>query len=191
MLGHPALFVRPHGTIDGVKVAIAEPALILLVGPSGSGKSTFAQKHFKRSEIISSDLLREMISGDPSDQEASAEAFRLLALIANGRLQRRLTTVIDATNLRGANRVRFRALASRYGVPVIAVAFDFSPATYGKHNRGRPDRVVDDEVVADQASRMRDTMASLPGEGYAAFHVFRDPAEAVSAEVSRAARPTV
>jgi protein phosphatase len=105
-----------------VELTIPYPSLVLLVGPSGSGKSTFAEKHFTRSEIISSDLLREMISDDPSNQEASAEAFRVLALLANGRLKRRLTTVVDATNLGSANRRRYRQLASRYGVPVVEIA---------------------------------------------------------------------
>jgi protein phosphatase len=168
-----------------VNVTIPKPALVLLVGPSGSGKSTFAHKHFKRSEIISSDLLREMISDDPSNQDASAEAFRVLALLANGRLKRRLTTVIDATNLRHANRRSFRQLASRYGVPVVAVAFDYSPDSYRAHNRRRPDRNVDDDVVDDQASRMREALAALPVEDYAAVYVLRDPATAGEVTVTR------
>jgi protein phosphatase len=168
-----------------VQLVIPDPALVILVGPSGSGKSTFAQAHFKRSEIISSDVLREMISDDPSNQEASAEAFRVLAILVNGRLKRRLTTVIDATNLRPANRRRFRHLASRYAVPVICVAFDFSVDTYNAHNRVRADRVVEDEVVAGQASRMRDAMVSLPLEHYASLYVFRDPADLRSATVTR------
>jgi protein phosphatase len=168
-----------------VQLTIPEPALVILVGPSGSGKSTFARTHFKRSEIVSSDVLREMISDDPSNQDASAEAFRVLALLVNGRLKRRLTTVIDATTLRAANRRRFRQLASRYGVPVICVAFDFSADTYNAHNRDRADRVVEDEVVAGQASRMRDAMASLPLEDYASLYVFRDAARVADATITR------
>jgi protein phosphatase len=126
-----------------------------------------------------------MISDDPSNQDASAEAFRVLAILANGRLKRRLTTVLDATNLRSANRRRFRELASRYGVPVICVAFDFSTHTYSAHNLGRPDRVVEDEVVADQASRMRDAIASLPLEDYTSRYVFRDPASVAGASLTR------
>ena len=168
-----------------MELTVPDPALVLLVGPSGSGKSTFGLRHFKQSEIISSDLLREMISDDPSNQDASAEAFRVLAIVVNSRLKRRLTTVIDATNLRAANRRRFRHLASRYGVPVVAIAFDFPPDTFVAHNRSRPDRNVDEEVVRDQASRMRETMASLPLEDYAALFVFRDPAAAEDATVTR------
>ena len=163
-----------------MRLSIPEPALVLLVGPSGSGKSTFAAAHFKRSQILSSDALREMISDDPSDQGASADAFRLLAIVANARLKRRLTTVVDATNLRSASRRRFRQLASRYGVPAVAIAFDFPPGLYQAHNVRRADRVVEDEVIADQASRMREAMAALPLEDYAALYVFRDPEAARS-----------
>jgi predicted kinase len=168
-----------------VELTVPDPAMVLLIGPSGSGKSTFAKRQFKQSEIISSDLLREMISDDPSNQGASAEAFRVLAILANGRLKRRLTTVIDATNLRAANRRRFRQLASRYGVPVVAIAFDFPVDAFLAHNRSRPDRNVAAEVVSYQASRMRDATASLPLEDYAAFYVFRDPAAAADAAVTR------
>jgi protein phosphatase len=189
VLGHPALSLLGSVRIERVRLIIPEPALVVLVGPSGAGKSTFAGMHFKLTEIISSDSLRAMLSDDPSDQDASAEAFRVLAILANGRLKRRLTTVIDATNLRAANRRRFIQLASRYGIPAIAVAFDLPPEQYLAHNRRRPDRVVDDDVVADQASRMRDAMASLPTEGYSALSVISDPRELSSTTVERIRPP--
>jgi predicted kinase len=148
--------------------------LVLLVGPSGSGKSTFGAAHFKPAEIVSSDSLREMVSDDPSDQNASAEAFKLLALIANGRLRRRLTTVIDATNLRAANRKRLRQVASRYGIPTVAIAFDLSVEVYMEHNRLRRGRVVDAEVVADQAERMTEAVTDLAEERYAAVYVIQN-----------------
>jgi protein phosphatase len=168
-----------------VQLTIPEPALVLLVGPSGSGKSTFAHRHFKPSAVISSDLLRELISDDPSNQDASAEAFRLLAMITNGRLKRRLATVVDATNLRAANRRRFQQLARRYGVPVVVIAFDLPREQYLAHNRTRPGRVVEDDVVADQASRMREAVATLPLEGFAAVYILRSVEAITNAEVLR------
>jgi len=121
-----------------------------------------------------------MVSDDAADQDASAEAFRLLGLIANGRLKRRLTTVIDATNLRAVNRKRLRQLASRYGIPTVAIAFDLPVDVYMQRNEMRPDRVVDVEVVADQAGRMREALTDLELEGYAALYVIQD-ADALSA----------
>jgi len=39
-----------------MKLTIPELSLVVLIGSSGSGKSTFAKKHFKPTEVISSDF---------------------------------------------------------------------------------------------------------------------------------------
>lgn len=141
--------------------------------------------HFRTTEIISSDALRAMLADDPSDQDASAEAFRVLAILANGRLKRRLLTVIDATNLRASARKRFRQLASRYGIPTVAVAFDLPAELFAVNNQQRPDRVVDGDVVADQTERMHEAMTDLLAEDYAALYVIRDADTLESATVLR------
>lgn len=164
-------------------LTIPEPALVLLIGPAGAGKSTFAAAHFKPVEIVSSDHLRGLLANDPDDQSASADAFRILTLMVAGRLKRRLTTVVDATSLRAANRRRYRELAARCDVPVVAVAFDLSPRAYHDRNRSRAGRVVDDDVVERQIDQMARTVAALPSEGYSALYVLRD---GDPAEVSRA-----
>ena len=112
-----------------------------------------------------------MVADDAGDQASSAEAFHLLSLIINGRLKRRLTTVIDATNLRAVNRKRYSRIAARYGVPAVAIAFDLPLADYHARNAARPDRFVDGLVVEDQAARMVDVLADLSEEAYAAFYV--------------------
>jgi protein phosphatase len=161
---------------------IPDPALVLLIGPAGAGKSTFAAAHFSPVEIVSSDHLRGLLANDPADQTASADAFRILTLMVAGRLKRRLTTVVDATSLRAANRRKYRSLAARHGIPVVAIAFDLSPRAYHDRNRGRTDRVVDEDVVERQIEGMARTMAALPLEGYAALYVLRDPHESIIAK---------
>jgi predicted kinase len=150
-----------------MELNLPNPALVLLVGPSGAGKTTFARQHFAHFQVISSDELRAWVADDPNDQAASAEAFRILALVLNGRLKRRLTAVVDATNLRAMNRRRLRALAARYGVPVVAILFDLPEQAFYTHNARRPDRVVSDEVIANQVELMRETVAAVQAEGYA------------------------
>lgn len=168
-----------------MQLTIPDPSLVLLIGPSGAGKSTFAVAHFRTTEIVSSDALRAMLADDPSNQDASAEAFGVLSILANGRLKRRLTTVIDATNLRAANRRRFRQLAARYGIPTVAIAFDLPAELFAAHNEQRPDRVVDSDVVADQTERMREAMTDLQNEDYAALYLIRDAETLEVATVTR------
>jgi len=61
-----------------MKIAIPELALVLLIGPSGAGKSTFARRHFKTTEILSSDFCRGLVADDENDQSASGDAFDVL-----------------------------------------------------------------------------------------------------------------
>jgi protein phosphatase len=168
-----------------VTIDVPDPSLVLLVGPSGAGKSTFAAAHFRSTEVLSSDALRGALADDPNDQDASAEAFAVLAMLLNGRLRRRLLTVVDATNLRASSRRRWLKLAGRYGVPTIAIAFDLPPVFFQAHNAARQDRQVDGDVVALQTERMGEAMTLLHTEGYAALHVFRDPASVRATSVER------
>ena len=156
-------------------LAIPDPSLVVLVGPSGAGKSTFAQTHFRATEIVSSDALRAMLADDPNDQGASAEAFSLLAQLLQGRLRRRLLTVIDATNLRPQSRRRWLRLAGRFDLPAVAIVFDLPGSTYLAHNELRPGRQVEPDVVALQTELMGRALVSIPGEGFSQVYVLREP----------------
>ena len=57
------------------KIQVPELSLVVLMGASGSGKSTFARKHFKPTEILSSDYCRGLVSDDENDQTVSKDAF--------------------------------------------------------------------------------------------------------------------
>lgn len=41
-----------------MKLTIPDLSFVVLIGMSGSGKSTFARKHFKPTEVLSSDASR-------------------------------------------------------------------------------------------------------------------------------------
>ena len=60
-------------------VTIPELSLVVLIGPSGSGKSTFARKHFKPTEVLSSDFCRGLVSDDENNQAATKDAFEVSA----------------------------------------------------------------------------------------------------------------
>ena len=58
-----------------MNLVLPELSLVVLVGVSGSGKSTFARRHFKPTEVLSSDVCRGWVSDDDNNQAATADAF--------------------------------------------------------------------------------------------------------------------
>ena len=69
-----------------MQIKIPKLSLVVLVGPSGSGKSTFARRHFKPTEVLSSDACRGMVSDDENDQAVTKDAFEVLRFVAGKRL---------------------------------------------------------------------------------------------------------
>lgn len=105
-------------------INIPELSLIMLVGASGSGKSSFARKHFKDTEILSSDYCRGLVSDDKNDQACTKEAFAVLNYIASTRLRLGKLTVIDATNVKPEDRKHLVKLARDNYVLPIAIVLD-------------------------------------------------------------------
>src|SRR5438105_6044423 len=85
--------------VGQMKLTIPDLSLVVLIGASGSGKSSFARRHFRPTEVISSDACRGLVADDENDQSASADAFAVLHFIAAKRLERGRLTVVDATNV--------------------------------------------------------------------------------------------
>src|SRR5688572_31216176 len=85
-------------------LTIPELSFLVLIGVSGSGKSTFARRHFKPTEILSSDYCRGLVSDDENSQAATKDAFELLHFIARKRLAAGRLTVVDATNVQAESR---------------------------------------------------------------------------------------
>src|ERR1700723_3305571 len=97
-----------------MKLTIPELCLVVLIGPSGSGKSTFARKHFRPTEILSSDYFRALVADSENAQDASRDAFETLHFVAGKRMARRRLTVIDATNVQVEARKPLAELARQY-----------------------------------------------------------------------------
>src|SRR5258708_13396160 len=108
-----------------MKISIPELSLVVLIGPSGSGKSTFAHRHFKSTEILSSDFCRGMVSDDENDQTATKAAFDMLHYVAAKRLAAGKLTVIDATSVQLEARKPLLALAREYHFLALAISFTF------------------------------------------------------------------
>ncbi|MFD7001091.1 AAA family ATPase [Streptomyces mirabilis] len=60
-----------NDSTQGRSLPVTDLSLVVLIGASGSGKSTFARRHFKPTEVISSDFCRGLVADDENDQSAS------------------------------------------------------------------------------------------------------------------------
>ncbi|KIX66971.1 hypothetical protein SF23_20305, partial [Streptomyces sp. MBRL 10] len=102
---------------------VTDLSLVVLIGATGSGKSTFARKHFKPTEVISSDYCRGLVSDDENDQSASRDAFDVLHYIAGKRLAAGRLTVVDATSVQADARRGLVQLAREHDVLPIAISW--------------------------------------------------------------------
>ena len=160
---------------------IPEPSLVLLIGPSGSGKSTFARKHFKPTEILSSDFCRGLVSDDESNQTATDDAFEVLRFIAAKRLAAGKLTVIDATNVQVEARKPLLALAREYHYLTVAIVFDLPTKLCQERNETRPDRNLKPHVIRQQSQQLRRSLRTLKREGFRHFVYVMSTSEAVEA----------
>ncbi|MBX3269829.1 MAG: polynucleotide kinase-phosphatase [Sandaracinaceae bacterium] len=163
-----------------MNVQIPELGLVALVGPSGSGKSTFARRHFRPTEILSSDFCRGLVSDDENDQSASADAFELLHVIAQKRLARGRLVVVDATNVQKEARQPLVRIAREQHVLATAIVLDLPPSLCDARNAARADRSFGPHVVRHQSAQLRKTLRGLQREGFRYVHVLSTP-EAVDA----------
>jgi protein phosphatase len=148
-----------------LNIPLPEFALVLLIGASGSGKSTFAAKHFKATEVLSSDWARAAVSDDPNDQASTKDAFELLHFIAAKRLRSMKLTVVDATNVQPESRKSLIELARAHDALAVGIVFDLPERVSQDRNRLRPDRDFGPHVVRQQAQQLRRSLRSLQREG--------------------------
>ena len=163
---------------------VTDLSLVVLIGASGSGKSTFARKHFKPTEVISSDFCRGLVADDENDQSASKDAFDVLHHIAGKRLAAGRLTVVDATNVQSESRKQLVQLARQYDVLPIAVVLDMPEELCQARNAARPDRAgMPRHVVQRHRRELRRSLRGLEREGFRKVHVLRTEEEADTAEV--------
>ncbi len=170
-------------------IAIPDPSLILLVGPAGVGKSTFARRHFRPTEVLSSDFFRGMACDDEADQSASGDAFSLLHHAAAVRLGRNRFTVVDATNLQADARKPLLEIAHRHHFQTAALVFALPEAVCRERDAARAGRVVGPHVVRNHVQQLQQGLVRLHKENHAAVHVLSSPEEVDAAVVERRPLP--
>lgn len=153
-------------------IPIPSDALVLLIGASGSGKSTYAERHFNADEVVSSDRLRVLISGDESDQRMNDAVFARLHRWVEDRLAAGRLAVVDATNVEWVWRADLLRIARRFGRRAIAIVFDVDAEVCVRRNASRA-RVVRPRVIQRQVQHLRHDLARLDLEGFSAVHILR------------------
>ncbi len=132
--------------------------LLLLRGAAGSGKSTWVEKNHLKPYTVSSDDIRLMhqspVMGTDGrlhiSQENGEAVWKTLFRILRGRLQRGDFTVVDATNARTSELLRYKELCSEYRYRIYCVDFTAVPAKEAKRRNAEreefrrvPDQAID------------------------------------------------
>jgi protein phosphatase len=168
-----------------MKITIPELSLVVLIGCSGSGKSTFARKHFKPTEILSSDYCRGLVSDDENNQAATNEAFEVLHFIARKRLAAGKLTAVDATNVQPEARKPLVELAREFHCLPVAIVFDLPERVCHDRNKDRQDRSFGPHVIRQQTQQLHRSLRGLEREGFRHVFVLRSVEEVDGAAFER------
>ncbi|MPY62260.1 polynucleotide kinase-phosphatase [Streptomyces spongiae] len=164
----------PVESVKGRTLPVTDLSLVVLIGASGSGKSTFAHRHFKPTEVISSDFCRGLVADDQNDQSASRDAFDVLHYIAGKRLAAGRRTVVDATSVQQESRRQLVDLAKKYDVLPIAIVLDVPEEVCAERNAARTDRAdMPRRVIQRHTRELRRSLRHLEREGFRKVHVLR------------------
>ena len=163
---------------------VTDLSLVVLIGATGSGKSTFAARHFRPTEVLSSDFCRGLVSDDENDQSATTDAFDVLHYIAGKRLAAGRRTVVDATSVQPESRRQLIRLAREHDVLPIAIVLDVPEQVCAERNAARPDRAaLPRHVIQRHQRELRRSLRGLEREGFRKVHVLRGTAEIDAAQV--------
>ncbi|MGW4046436.1 polynucleotide kinase-phosphatase [Streptomyces sp. NPDC004721] len=174
----------PTPTPRGRVLPVTDLSLVVLVGASGSGKSTFARRHFKPTEVLSSDFCRGLVSDDENDQGATRDAFDVLHYIAGKRLAAGRRTVVDATSVQQDARRQLIDLAKSHDVLPIAIVLDVPEEVCAERNAARTDRSdMPRRVIRRHTRELRRSLRHLEREGFRKVHVLRGADEVENASV--------
>lgn len=162
------------------RITVPAGALVVLIGAAASGKSTFAATHFVADGVVSSDRLRTVMTGAPSDDAVFAELHR----VVEARLAGGLLAVVDATNTDWMWRAELLAAARRVRRPAIAIVFNLPLDLCLARNAARS-AIVPASVIRRQVAAVTRDVDRLDLEGFAAVHVLGSAAgvDAVALDV--------
>ncbi len=168
-----------------MEMTIPELSVVVLIGTSGSGKSTFAGRHFKPTEILSSDYCRALAADDETDQTVTQEAFDILQYIAKKRLGLGKCVVIDATNVRSEDRKSYVKLAREFHCIPVCIVFDIPEKICQQRNEARNNRNFGSHVIRNQKQNLKHSLRHLKKEGFRYVYVLNSEEEINAVTVKR------
>jgi predicted kinase len=144
---------------------LTRPSVVVLCGPAACGKSTFAAKHFRPTQIISSDQARALVCDDERDQRFQPQAFALVHFLVEQRLSINRLCVVDSTALTAGARKTLLELARRFHVPAVVLLLDV-PLEICLQRDAQRERTVGPPVIERQHQLFEQAKPSLKQEGF-------------------------
>lgn len=159
---------------SGTKVIrLIRPSVVVLCGPAACGKSTFAAKHFRPTQIVSSDQARALVCDDERDQRFQVQAFALAHCLIEQRLSINRLSVVDSTALTPPARKSLLELARKYHVPAVILLLDVPLETCVERDAKR-ERTVGLQVIERQHQLFEQLKSSIKQEGFDQVVELRD-----------------
>ena len=192
MRPHPRPTPGVHAILDSLGSLPApghSPVLVLLVGLPGSGKSTLARRLAPAigAVILESDAVRRTFFAHPTHNFGeSRRVFGAIYAAATALLNRRVSVIIDATNLKASDRRPTINLARTAGVDVCVVLVEAPDSVLERRLQAREqDQAHGDSSDAgiEVMRRMRATAELTGSEGW--WHVNTGDTSAYEASVDR------
>ena len=132
------------------------PKLYVMCGISGSGKSTYAKSiqssARNRTIIVSTDELRAMLYGNPSDQTDPELIFNMAYSMIQMLLERDYDVIFDAMNLKA--RARKDLINQFHGIATMECVVCNVSGKEACHRQTSRERHVPEDIVFAQSKRM-------------------------------------
>lgn len=147
--------------------------ITFLVGPSGSGKTTYAQDvllqdpDYQGFVYLSSDKLREVLTGSESDQSKNGLVFMYLKAFCEYCFVTNQSVILDATNYNKKNRRDFVNLAKKYNARTLYYVFLKPKDLLIENNQKRSSRVVPVDVIERQLAGFEGISSDEVVDGWA------------------------
>lgn len=153
-------------------LAVPAPCVVVLMGASGAGKSTLARElaDTTHAVAISYDQCREELTGDPSDQSATAAAVALAHRRVIARCTAGQATVVDATHTNWDERRPILTLVTSHSLPAVLVVVA-TPLQQCLHRQLTRSRRVPESVVRQQHANVLASLPRLHTEGWHSVHL--------------------